>query len=134
MFQKLKTKNVTVSKFRNMFDPTNFSKSPGTSFSEVKGNEGDRKVRCQHCGWICDRERDVRMDNGSWAGFGIQQGQQLTAGTSVGDSKAPAAGSVSGTPDKYHDRTLVGGCPCCGSYVYDGNVSPKMGDAIFKVF
>lgn len=95
-----------------------FSRSPGTDSSVTKTNE-TRLVRCRVCGFICDTERDLRLKDGSWAGFGIQQGVQKTAATSKGDSKTPAAGTVSGSPDKYYDRQIVGGCPCCGTYTYD---------------
>lgn len=96
-----------------------FSKTPGATSSVTKANEASRLVRCRHCGWICDKEREVNLKDGSYAGFGINQGEQLTAGSSIGDSKAPSAGSVSGSPDQYYDRTVSSGCPCCGSYVFD---------------
>lgn len=60
-----------------------FSKSPGTTSSVTKANEASRLVRCKHCGWICDKERDVRLKDGSYAGFAINQGSQLTAGAST---------------------------------------------------
>ncbi|MFA6100407.1 MAG: LamG domain-containing protein [Patescibacteria group bacterium] len=63
-----------------------FCRSPGASSSLVKANEGDRLVRCRVCGFICDRERDVRIKDGRFAGLGVQYGAQLTAGTSKGDS------------------------------------------------
>lgn len=124
MFERLKTKNLKQSKFVNRPHPrTSANLSPGTSSAPIKGNEKDRLVRCRHCGFICDRERDVRLPDGTWAGFGINQGSQLTAGSSPkSDARIPAAGNVEQTPDKYYAREVVGGCPCCGSYLYD----PKM--------
>lgn len=119
MFGNLKSKNSQSSVFKDMLPMRdNFNRAPGASSSVTKHNES-RLVRCRVCGFICDTERDLRLKDGSWAGFGISQGVQKTAGTSIGDAKTPAAGSVSGTPDKYYDRTVRGGCPCCGTYLYD---------------
>jgi hypothetical protein len=118
MFGNLKTRNERKSVFKDRPHPKAFSQSPGASSSVTKGNE-TRLIRCRHCGWICDKERDVNLRDGSYAGFGINQGAQLTAGSSIGDRKTPVAGSVSGTADQYYDRTVSAGCPCCGSYVYD---------------
>jgi hypothetical protein len=111
MFRKLKTKNQRKSVFENRPHPTAFSKSPGATSSVTKANEADRLVRCRHCGWICDKERDVRLPDGSYAGFGINQGAQLTMDASVGDSSSGA--------QQYFDRTVSSGCPGCGSYTYD---------------
>ena len=101
-----------------MANPMNYSKSPGVDSSSVKGNEKDRLVHCRHCGFICDTERDVNLPDGSYAGFGIQQGVALTAGTSIGDKRVPAAGDIGQTAETYYEREVLGGCPCCGSYVY----------------
>jgi len=120
MFQNLKSKNTQQSVFKNSQPfQHSYSRAPGTSSAVTKTNEGARLVRCRVCGWICDRERDVRIDDGRFAGLGIQFSTQQTAGASIGDSKTPAAGSVSGTPDKYYTRTVGGGCPSCGSFMYD---------------
>ena len=110
---------MTQSKFKNMKTPISWCRSPGTSSSDVKGNEADRKVRCKICGWVCDRERDVRLQDGSFAGLGISFGSQQTAGTSIGDRVVPAAGSVSSEADNYYNRDVKTGCPSCGSYLYD---------------
>ena len=142
IFENLKTKNRNTSKFKSMKNPTNFSRSPGTSTSDIKGNEAERKIRCQHCGWICDRDRDSKFKDGSWAGYGIDQGVHKYAGSAAGDGgfwggygivNLPYYGYGLGpfgieygkAPDIYHDRTIVGGCPCCGSYLYDEKESPK---------
>lgn len=124
MFTNLKTKNHQQSVFKNS-EPLqhSFSRAPGTSSSVTKTNEGDRLVRCRVCGWICDREREISIDDGKFAGLGIKFSSQQTAGASIGDSKAPAAGSVSGTADRYYNRTVSGGCACCGSYLFDPNKS-----------
>ena len=120
MFGNLKTKNTQKSVFKNSAPMRHsFSKSPSVSSSVTKTNEGDRLVRCRICGFICDRERDISIDDGKFAGLGVQLGTQKTAGTSIGDSKAPAAGSVSGTADRYYDRDVKGGCPACGSFLFD---------------
>ena len=76
MFRKLKNRNPRKSEFENRANPSAFSKSPGVTTSVVKGNEKDRLIRCRHCGWICDLERDVKLKDGSYAGFGINHGQQ----------------------------------------------------------
>ena len=112
MFQPLKTKNERVSVFHNAVEklPRFFSKSAGAQSSVVKSNDADRLIRCRHCGWICDQERDVNLKDQTWAGYGIQQGPQLTAGVSAGDASSGA--------DKYHNREVISGCPACGSYVY----------------
>ena len=120
MFQNLKSRNNFEAEYKNSLPHTHpFSRAPGTSSSVTKVNEGDRLVRCQICGFPCDRERDVRIKDNTFAGLGVQLGTAQTAGSSVGDSKAPAAGSVTSTPDTYYNRTVSGGCPCCGSYLYD---------------
>lgn len=120
MFQNIKTKNNQQSEFKNSPPMShNFSRSPGANSSVTKHNEGDRLVRCRVCGFICDRERDVRIKDGTFAGFGISLGSQQTAGASIGDAMIPAAGTVTPTPDKYYNRTITGGCPCCGSFLYD---------------
>ncbi len=125
MFGNLKSKNDQKSVFKNSLPLRHaFSKSPGVTSSVTKHNEGDRLVRCRVCGFICDRERDVRIKDGKFAGLGVAQGAQKTAGASIGDAKTPAAGTVSGSPDKYYDRQVKGGCPACGSYLYDEVPAP----------
>ena len=119
MFKRLKTKNQTKSIFVDLRHPLAFSKSPGVTFSQPKANEASRLTRCRHCGWICDKERDVKLKDGSHAGFGINQGVQLTAGTSIGDKRVPSATGGVTSADTYFERDVGAGCPCCGSYVYD---------------
>jgi hypothetical protein len=125
MFDPLKTKNDTQSVFRNsppMRHP--FSRPPGASFSVTEHNEGDRLVRCRVCGWICAKDRDVRISDGKFAGLGINQGPALTAPASKGDAMVPAAGVVTKKPDTYYNRDVQGGCPACGSYLYDEIPAP----------
>lgn len=120
MFGNLKSKNNIKSNFKNSEVMIHaFHRSPGASTSLTKVNEGDRLVRCRVCGFICDRERDLKLPDGSYAGLGVVYSAQQTAAVSKGDAKTPAAGVVSGTPDRYYTRTIAGGCPCCGSYLYD---------------
>ena len=76
MFQRLKTKTQKTSIFQDRPQPNVFSKSPGTTSSVTKANEKSRLVRCKHCGWICDKERDVRLPEGSYAGFGVNNGSE----------------------------------------------------------
>ena len=75
-------------------------------------------IRCKICGFPCDRERDAKAKEGSWAGLGVNEGVQLTAGTSIGDRRVPAAGSVGKTADSYYSRVITAGCPCCGYLTY----------------
>jgi hypothetical protein len=125
MFGNLKTKNSQQSTFKNSPPMTGpFSRSPGVSSSVTKHNEGDRLVRCRVCGFICDKERDVRVKDGRWAGLGVKHGSQQTANASIGDAMVPVAGTVTRTPDKYYNRDVQGGCPCCGTYMYDEDPSP----------
>ena len=97
-----------------------FSKSPSVSSSENRGDEKDRMVRCKICGFPVDKTKATSLNNGAWAGLAISQGGALTAGSSIGDAKTPAAGSVSGTADTYYDRSVSGGCPCCGTFLFEG--------------
>ena len=88
MFSPLKQKNDQQSVFKNSPPMKHaFSRAPGTDSSVTKTNEGDRLVRCRVCGFICDRERDISIDDGRFAGLGVQQGTQLIAGTSIGDRR-----------------------------------------------
>lgn len=73
----------------------------------IKGNES-RLVRCQKCGWICDPDRDIALEDGSFAGKGIDWlrkpasiseqvliGESGVGGTwSVLDSSVDARGGV----------------------------------------
>ena len=119
MFQNLKKKSQAISIFKDLNQPKSFSRSPSTNSSVTKANEASRLVRCRHCGFICDRERDVRLKDGSYAGFGITQGTLASAGTSVGDKVVPAAGAGVSSVDVYYSRVVNAGCPSCGSYLYD---------------
>ena len=33
-------------------------------------------MRCRVCGFICDRERDISIDDGKFAGLGVNNGSQ----------------------------------------------------------
>jgi len=118
MFENLKSKNNHKGTWKNMENATNYHISPGASTSTVKGNEKDRMVNCRVCGFPCDMERDGMAKDGSWAGLGIAFGTQLTAGTSIGDRRVPAAGAVATTVDQYYNRTVNTGCPCCGTLTF----------------
>ena len=74
----------------------------------VKGDES-RKVRCQFCGWICDRDKDLILDDGSFAGRGVVYGTQQSDTYTVGGKSVT---------DYYYQPSTVGGCPNCGSYLY----------------
>jgi hypothetical protein len=118
MFISLKTRNPYPFKWHNMPNAGHYHISPGADTSSVKGNEADRMVKCRFCGWPCDKERDPKQNPDSWAGLGIAYGPQLTAAASIGDRRVPAAGAVAKTADQYHERSIVGGCPNCASYLY----------------
>ena len=123
MFQNLRTKSGRNPIYENRpnaggFPSNGFNHAPGVTLFEVKGNEQDRLVRCRFCGFPCDKERDVKQQENSWAGLGIVYSATLTAGTSLGDKRVPAAGAVATSADTYNTRTIVGGCPGCGSYLY----------------
>ena len=97
---------------------TNFHISPSADTSSVKGNEADRMVNCRICGWPCDKERDSKSKYGSWAGIGVTYGVQLTAGTSIGDRRVPSITGGATSVDQYYERTVSGGCPACGAFIY----------------
>lgn len=74
----------------------------------IKGDES-RRVRCRFCGFPCDRDRDLIVREGSFAGKGVSHGtQQSTSYTVSGKS----------VTDYYYELTINGGCPQCGSFVY----------------
>ena len=94
MFSNLKHKNPKTSTFKNSPKyPESYHRSPGATTSNIKPDEADRLVRCKICGFICDRDRDMSLPYGSWAGNGISYSPAATAGTSVGDAMVPAAGT-----------------------------------------
>lgn len=125
MFSNLKSKNSQKSVFKNQPPMRHaYSRSSGASSSSTGEDEADRLVRCRVCGFICDRDRDVQIKDGRWAGLGIKYGPQQTADATLGDAMIPATGSVTPTPDKYYEREISGGCPCCGTYMYDEDPAP----------
>lgn len=124
MFQSLKTPHYRDEEFFDMdlkSSKRGFHKSAGVTYSVVKGNE-TRLVRCVHCGFVCDRERDVRMPEDSWAGLGISYSGPKTAGTALSDVR-DSNGVLK--HDTYYTRTVRGGCPCCGSFMFDKKPSDK---------
>lgn len=130
MFQKLKTPTFRQEEFYDMdldSSKRGFHKSPGTTSSVVKGNE-TRLTRCVNCGWICDKERDVRMPEDSWAGLGISYSGPFTAKASPLSDARGANGALK--PDTYYMRTVRGGCACCGSFLYDKKPSSQGMEAV----
>lgn len=118
MFQNLKTPHFRDEEFFDMdlkSSKRGFHKSAGVNYSVVKGNE-TRLVHCVNCGFICDRERDVRMPEDSWALLGISYSGPKTAGAALSDVR-DANGVLK--HDTYYTRTVSGGCPCCGSFLFD---------------
>ena len=82
MFSNLKDKNPRQSKYKNLPNADHFHSNP-TSYTDatptrapIKGNEKDRLVRCKICGFPCDKERDVKSKDGTWAGLGISYSAQ----------------------------------------------------------
>lgn len=99
MFSKLKTRNDQRSVFKDEILPSRYSKSAGATSSVTKANEGTRLVRCKHCGWICDRERDIRAEDQSFAGIGVSYSSQKIASSSIGD--APLSSTSSGSSNYF---------------------------------
>ena len=98
MFEKLKHKTLRTSVFKDLPNAqggspgpslTATTGSPASGFTTFKGNEASRLTRCKHCGFICDKERDVYYPEGTWAGIGVTNTAQATAGTSIGDRNVP---------------------------------------------
>ena len=120
MWQKLRHKTEREESFKDMTLESSrrgFHRSPGTNSSVVKGNE-TRLVRCVNCGFVCDTERDARADEDSWMFLGVSLGTLKTAASSpLSDARDSVTGAQK--PDTYYDRTVLGGCPCCGSPIYD---------------
>ena len=121
MFQNIRTPHERPEEFKDMTlesSKRGFHKSPGTTSTVIKGNERTRLVRCVNCGWICDKERETRQPEESWAFLGVSEGTPLTAKASpLSDARDATTGALK--PDTYYDRTVLGGCPCCGSFLYD---------------
>ena len=119
-FENLKHKTEKQSIFKDMSGPMSgdgYCKSPGATTSVTKWNES-RLTRCKVCGFICDRERDVRLKDGTFAGRGIAYSSDKATVEKYGP-KTPAATSVAGGTGSYVSRTVHGGCPSCGSFLYD---------------
>ena len=74
----------------------------------VKGDES-RRVRCRFCGFIADRDRDMRLKDGSAAGKGVSLG-------SIGSNTYTLKGKS--ITDYYYSPETVFGCPFCGSALY----------------
>ena len=77
----------------------------------IKGDES-RLVRCKFCGWICDPDKDMRLKDGSFAGKGVDYGSQQSATITYPSGKTET--------NYYYEPEMVGGCPNCGSFLYDG--------------
>lgn len=121
MFQNIRTPHDREEEFKDMTlesSKRGFHKSPGTTSSVIKGNERTRLVHCVHCGWICDKERETRQPEDSWAFLGINEGRAFTAGSAISDARS-LSGNGSTSRDVYYDRIVLGGCPSCGSFLYD---------------
>lgn len=120
MFQNIRSPHERDEEFKDMDLKSSlrgFHQSPGTTSTVIKGNERARLVRCVHCGWICDKERENRQPEDSWAFLGINEGSAKTAGSALSDTRDSVTGALK--PDTYYDRIVLGGCPCCGSFLYD---------------
>ena len=61
----------------------------------------------------------MHTEDNTWAGFGISQGDQLTAGVStISDGRSLTASGGAQNADKYYSRTITAGCPGCGCLTY----------------
>jgi hypothetical protein len=93
--------------------PTPHTAGPlrGKDMPDWRGIKGDesRYVRCRFCGFPCDRDRDLIIRDGSFAGKGVSYGAQQSGTYTVG--------GVSVT-DYYYDAEAQGGCPNCHSFRY----------------
>lgn len=119
MFQSLKTHTPHTSNWRDIPNAYNFHISPGARTGNPKGNEASRMVRCRICGFPCDKERDSKAREGSWAGLGVSYSAQQTAASSPrSDGRSIGAGAQAQKADKYYNRTIAAGCPSCGCLTY----------------
>lgn len=113
------TGNSPSQGLRNFHSNPKSSSDASPTFAPIQGNEKNRLVRCRVCGFPCDKERDVQAKEGSWAGYGISQGDQLTAGSSpLSDGRTVSASGGAQNKDKYYNRTITAGCPGCGTLSY----------------
>jgi len=60
----------------------------------------DHYVRCDHCGWILNTDRHPSSPEGSKAGDGIVQVDQITGTRTI------------------KDPVVASGCPQCGCLIY----------------
>jgi hypothetical protein len=64
----------------------------------------NRYVRCSRCGFPCHLDRDTKEPKGSRSGWGITNT------------------IVSGLTATVYDPLVTGGCPQCGTYLYNKEV------------
>lgn len=74
----------------------------------------DKLVYCRHCGFPCKRDRDERRDLHDAAGKGVVHSEITTV---TKNYRSLETGSIV----TYHpwDFDITGGCPSCGSYLYE---------------
>lgn len=88
-----------------------YGRNPDTFVPDDREN-----VRCAKCGFICNKSRETRSEDGSRLGYGISLDPVGTAFSStVGFSTTMLFnGSAAG-----YDPVVVGGCPFCGTFLYN---------------
>jgi len=79
----------------------------------------DRYVRCSRCGFICHLDRDSRSRDGDRRGWGVNFEQSVSAGGWFSGWFSSGWFSSGTQPTDIVDPVVVGGCPFCGTYLYD---------------
>jgi hypothetical protein len=75
----------------------------------------NRYVRCQRCGFMCHLDRDSRASEGSRVGEGMSYSTTFNTVSLTGN----AAYSSATVSVVRNDPIVIGGCPQCGTYMYD---------------
>jgi len=73
-------------------------------------------MRCSKCGFICNTTRDVHAEEGSRVGYGISF---VNAGTPTNDIMKTDSYFPTDGVESVVDPQVVGGCPLCGSMLYN---------------
>jgi hypothetical protein len=92
--------------------------------AEHKARRDKRYYRCNRCGFVCHLDRDVRLPYGSRAGQGITHPEIVAYdggpdATPVEYDGLDSEGRRVSYDGYRSDFTITGGCPLCGSFLYD---------------
>lgn len=79
----------------------------------------DRFVRCSRCGWICHLDRDSRSKEGDRRGWGVNFVTTTDNQRWFQDGWFQDFGWFGLQGGREVDPLVVGGCPQCGTYLYD---------------